>query len=259
MCKFNIMACVEQLPYGEVNIIKTLEEETVKALGQEKWNEIILDTEVPFDGMDPEKSSNVMRIFLNRYDELVPAEVTKSIFCRVMHGLKYSDFTWAREKFLQYNDIDKFCAAIRHEQLEFYKQKATDGEDAYGQLIDDAAMQFILDQPYMQYGARKANQIIAVGTPREMNLYLMETDGKKKRYYACDCDFVRNSILQAEGAVSQTMCNCSLGHTKVFWEAALDTPLSGKVESSVLGGDMLCRFAIDLPDSIMKKYVHTAV
>jgi len=52
------------------------------------------------------------------------------------------------------------------------------------------------------------------------------------------------------------MCYCSLGHTKVFWEAALDTKLEGDVMHSALGGDLLCQFAIYLPDEIMEKYVN---
>lgn len=85
---------------------------------------------------------------------------------------------------------------------------------------------------------------------------MKETDKNKKRYFACHCQFARESILQEEGAVSKTICNCSLGHTKVFWEAIFDTPLEGKVVSSVLGDGLLCRFVIYLSDDIMEKYVH---
>lgn len=57
------------------------------------------------------------------------------------------------------------------------------------------------------------------------------------------------------GPTSGTLCYCSLGHTRVFWESALDTKLEGEVEESVLSGGMLCRFRILLPDAIMQKYV----
>jgi len=51
------------------------------------------------------------------------------------------------------------------------------------------------------------------------------------------------------------MCYCSLGHTKVFWEAALNTTLEGEVLGLALNGDYLCQFEIYLPDEIMEKYV----
>lgn len=53
---------------------------------------------------------------------------------------------------------------------------------------------------------------------------------------------------------TQTMCYCSLGHTKVFWEAALNTTLEGEVLASALAGDLCCRFVIHLPGDIMERY-----
>ena len=98
---------------------------------------------------------------------------------------------------------------------------------------------------------------MAIAIPCETQKYLEETDINKKRYFACHCQFARKSILQKDGAVSKTLCNCSLGHTKIFWEAVFDTLLDGEVISSVLGDGLLCRFAIYLPDEVMRKYVHT--
>ncbi len=56
------------------------------------------------------------------------------------------------------------------------------------------------------------------------------------------------SILQEEGEVSKTICHCSLGHIKIFWEAALGMELEGEIESSALNGDYLCKFIIRPPD-----------
>jgi len=251
----NIMSCIHQIPYDKVNIMKTLEEESIKALGQDNWNEIVSGIEVPADDMEPEKLSNVMRVFLRRYDRCVPFEISRTIFCRVKHGLKHSDFVWAREKFEQYNDIDKFCAAMRRETIDGFMNSAKNGSWYHGQPVDDSVLRFVIDQPNLLYGARSGNKIIAIAIPCETKMYLMETDKRKKRYYACHCQFAKKSILQTEGVVSNTLCHCSLGHTKVFWEAALDIELLGEVESSVLGDGLLCRFAIHLPEEIMNRYV----
>jgi hypothetical protein len=163
---------------------------------------------------------------------------------------------WSREKFLQYNDIDTFCSTMQRENIAGFTHAALSGELFHGQPIDESVLQFIKEQPYILYGARENNTIVAIAIPCETQKYLKETDINKKRYFACHCQFARNSILQKEGAVSKTLCNCSLGHTKIFWEAALDASLDGDVVSSVLGDGLLCRFVIHLPDEIMKKYVH---
>ncbi len=251
-----IMSCIDQIPYDSVNIMQTLGEESICALGRETWNRIVGGIEVPADDMPDERRVRAMRAFLRRYDERVAPGVSRRIFCRVKHGLKHRDFTWAREKFLQYNDIDAFCAAMRRETIAGFTRSAVDGSHYHGQPVDAAVLRFVIDQPHLLYGARDGNRIGGVAIPRQTQQYLAETDPQRKRYYACHCQFAKASILEGEGAVSKTPCHCSLGHTKVFWEAALDAELSGEVESSVLGGGLLCRFIIDLPDEMMRRYVH---
>jgi hypothetical protein len=254
--KPEIMSGVNLIPYDTVNIMETVKEETVKALGREKWDEIIANIEVPADGMEERRLSHLTREFMRRYEAHVEPRATEKILCRVAHGLKRSDFTWARERFVQYNDIDAFCAAMRKETLDGFARAAMTGEDYHGQPVGASVLRFVQEQPHLLYGARDGNTIVAIAIPCETKKYLEATDISEKRYFACHCQFARESIRQEEGPVSKTLCHCSLGHTKVFWEAALDASLEGEVLSSVLGGGLLCRFAIHLPDRVMEQYVH---
>ena len=84
--------------------------------------------------------------------------------------------------------------------------------------------------------------------------YIKETNERKKRYYACHCPFAREYILIEGAEVSRTLCYCSLGHAKVMWEAILNMELDGEVLQSVLGGDLICKYVIYLPDEIVRKY-----
>jgi hypothetical protein len=258
MSETSIMSGINQIPYDKVNVMETLKEEAIKTLGQEKWDEITANIEIPTDDMESEHLNHVTRELLKRFDKMVDSKIGRNVFCNVKHGLKRSDFLWAREKFLQYNDIDAFCCAMQRENLAGFTHAAKSGELFHGQPIDESVLQFIKEQPYLLYGARDNNAIKAVAIPCETQKYLRETEPDKKRYFACHCQFARKSILHKEGAVSKTICNCSLGHTKIFWEAVFDTQLDGKVVSSVLGDGLLCCFIIYLPDEIMGKYVHTA-
>ena len=249
------MSGIVHIPYDRVNVMETLKEEAVRALGEKRWREMTGGLKLPADDMEPELRNHLTRGLLERFDALLDSQTSKSILCNVRHGLCHSDFWWAREKFLEYNDLDAFCQAMRNETLEAFERASKTGEFYHGQPVDASVLQFVRDQPHLLYGARENNTIAAIAIPCETQKYLQETDPRKKRYYACHCPFARKSILQDEGAVSKTLCHCSLGHTKIFWEAALDEPLDGEVVSSVLGGGQLCRFVIYLPDGIMKKYV----
>jgi len=101
MSDINIMSGINQIPYEKVNIMKTLKEETIKALGQVKWDEIIENIGEPADNMESEYLNNVMRELLKRYDFMINPPISKNIFCNVKHGLKHTDFYWAREKFME--------------------------------------------------------------------------------------------------------------------------------------------------------------
>ncbi len=257
MSDVEIMSGTNQLPYDEINVMDTLKKEFIKELGKDTWDELAANVEIPADNMEANHLNQVMREFMIHFERSVNSQKCREILCNVKHGLKKSDFSWAREKFLQYNDIDAFCSAMQRENLDGFTKAAKTGEFFHGQPIDDSVLQFVQEQPYILYGARDQNTIKAIAIPCETQKYLKETDVKLKKYYACHCPFAKKSILQEQGAVSDTLCNCSLGHTKIFWEAVLDTPLTGEVLSSVLGDGLLCRFVIYLPDDIIKKYVHS--
>ena len=92
------------------------------------------------------------------------------------------------------------------------------------------------------------------GIPLQYERVLSVTDEKMKRYYACHCPFAKESIL-SENVVSSVLCNCSLGHMMNFVEAFMGRELRGKVVHSVLNGDLICEYEIEIPDDIMQKYV----
>lgn len=160
-----IMSGINQIPYDKVNVMETLKAEAIKTLGQEKWDETTANIEMPADYMESGHLSQLTRELLKRFDHAVNPEICKNIFCSVKHGLKHSDFLWARERFLQYNDIDTFCSTMQRENLEGFTHAAKSGELFHGQPIDESVLEFIKEQPYLLYGARDKNTIIAIAIP----------------------------------------------------------------------------------------------
>ena len=91
--------------------------------------------------------------------------------------------------------------------------------------------------------------------PYHTKRYLNEPGPVRKRYHACHCPWARNSILQPEGPVSRSFCDCSMGFVKKAFEVAFDRPLTGRTLTSVLDeGETLCLFAVGIPEDILAQY-----
>ena len=76
--------------------------------------------------------------------------------------------------------------------------------------------------------------------------YDAATDPKERRFHACFCSMMKQTILSEE-SVSPTFCDCSGGWFVQIWEAILGRTLRVDVVNSVLQGDERCVFAIHLP------------
>lgn len=90
------------------------------------------------------------------------------------------------------------------------------------------------------------NKLYVTKISYDPDSYLLEKDTSKKKYYACHCHFVRESILNNDFNISADWCYCSAGFAKFPFEVIFNSELEVKVLQSVLKGDLYCRFAIKL-------------
>lgn len=245
----------DQLEYNDEIIMSTLKDEVCEQTSVETWNALIKDIGVPDIENEPKCECATMRTLMDRFDDLIDKETGKKILTNVRHGLKHSQFIDEKKEFDEYKNIDEFNKISYEDAVETFTEIYQNKGDFYGQPITKEALDFIVNQPGMLATIRKGNELHITAFPADIVAYLNETDERKKRYLACHCPFARESILSEDGMVSKTICNCSLGHCKVRWEAIFDRELDGDVLQSVLGGDLLCKYVIYLPKDIMDKYV----
>lgn len=245
----------ETVDYSDSIIMDTLKGEICGKLGKEGWDALTTGIGTPDVHNEAKCGCRTMREFMKRFDDMTDKAMAKDILTRVRHGLKRSQFAWAREKFVRYNNIDRYIQACLDGAIETFTKLRDTGESFYGQVVDDQVLAFVLSQSGMLAPVRKGSELHVTAFPSNMVEYLSETDERKKRYQACHCPFARESILRENEEVSRTLCFCSLGHAKIMWEAVFDMDLDGDVVQSVLGGDLLCRYVVYLPGEIMEKYV----
>lgn len=240
--------------YSESFGINTFKREICNALGDEFWNELVDGISLPDIASECKCQCRNMQIFMKRLEERADAEVVKSILYKVRHGLHPSQSAWAREKFLETGDLDKFLQACHDNEMSHFIRLNQERKDFYGDEITDEVLEFIKNHPAMLAPIRKDNKLFCMAFPANMQKYLDATDDKMKRYHACHCPFAKESIL-SESVVSPTLCYCSLGHVMNFTEAFLGRLLEGRVIRSVLNGDLCCEYEITLPEDVMELYV----
>jgi len=90
--------------------------------------------------------------------------------------------------------------------------------------------------------------------------YLAAEDIRMKRFYACHCPWIRNSIIQEEGAVSRHFCHCSLGHAKRPFDVAFAMAVTGRVIETVMDEDgLVCCFEIDIPQDWLTPLLYDVI
>jgi hypothetical protein len=234
--------------------IDTFKHEIVKELGEKVWQELTFDGIIPNIDTESQCKCVNMVTFMERFDKITDKFVAKKILAKVRHGLKPSQSSWAREKFLEIGNLDVFIKQSLDESISNFEKLYAENKDFYGDKITKEALDFLKSNPSILIGVRKENKLYIRAFPAQMHNFINATDARMKRYYACHCPFAKESIL-AEKIVSSTLCYCSFGHIKNFWEAVFDRELDGEVLTSALKGDIECTYVVYIPDDIMNSYV----
>jgi hypothetical protein len=161
-------------------------------------------------------------------------------------------FAEERARYLAAPDIDSFIADEHRRYVDYLAGLKDEDALYYTQPITDAVLAYVRATPSCGPGLRDGDVIRIIKLPYQADRYLHETDELGKRYFACHCPWARDSILHPENAVSARFCECSAGFEKQYWDAVFDEPVVVDVVRSVLAGDLVCEFAVHLPDDVKK-------
>jgi hypothetical protein len=190
--------------------------------------------------------------FLTRLESGIGEEATREFLEQncpdVSPPERHSD---ERVLFLASKDVDAYLRKRRRMYLEELEGYLRDGTLYYNQRIDRSVIDFVRKNPEVGVGVRRGALIYHTKIPYMAIDYLRERDPKIKRYYCCHCPLARESILSGK-TMSRNLCSCSAGFCKRPFEVAFGTPLRVEVTKSVLWGDSVCQFAIEVPEQMVQ-------
>ncbi|MFW9943698.1 MAG: hypothetical protein ACFFB7_01755 [Candidatus Sifarchaeia archaeon] len=233
------------------NVIDVLHEKLGESVGGKQRDEVFRGIDMPPLGMPSSQKPMVTREVMNQMEAQVDPETCRKVLSDVAHGIPKEYYKEERERFLKAKNIDEYLEDKRRKAIAQLEKHRDEGTLFFNQEITDAVVDFVKSHADMLSGAREGDKIVHTKIPYMTKEYLVETDERMKRYYACHCAWARETIKTGEPQISPTFCYCSGGFTKQPWEVALDQPLEVKMVKSALKGDMKCQFIIPLPEDVM--------
>jgi hypothetical protein len=222
--------------------------------GENIRNQVFEEIEIPPVGAHPEKKPPVTKEVMKRLEETLGEEKTIELLRPCLHGRP--PLGNDKEEFLKIANLDQFLAKKYKDFIEQVKKHRDEGTAMFAQLVDDEVVDYVKKTPTMGTGTRQDNKIIVTKIPYQIKKFLNSEDDNLKRYYVCYCPWVRGAIKDGtEKELSSNFCYCSGGFFKQYWDKIFEQSVKVEPLETALWGDQVCKFSIEIPEKIMKKYI----
>ena len=221
-----------------------------KKHGKKRYDEVLGGFRSPPIGTDPKKMPKATCEFISRLETGLGEDGAREVLLVGVHAGSPKYYTEDREMLLASKDVDEYMRKRRERTLKLLEGHMKNGTPFYNQMIDQDALDFVRSNPEVAGGVRRGKKIYQTKIPYMMIEYLKEKDPKLKRYYGCHCLLAREAILSGE-EISRNLCYCSAGYEKMPYEVAFGKPVRTEVLKSILWGDEVCRFAMEIPEGYL--------
>ncbi|MFW9955569.1 MAG: hypothetical protein ACFFD3_13550 [Candidatus Thorarchaeota archaeon] len=241
-------------PIDGSEVLNVLHDKLGESVGEELRDEVFKGIDFPPLGTPSSEKPRIAKRVMDRMETLVDGTTCEKTLTEVAHGLPKEYYNAGqREKFLAARDLDEYLEQKRNAFIAQLEKHRDEGTPFFNQEITDDVVQWIRSNPGIGSEKREDAFLIHTKIPYLTKEYLVETDERMKRYYACHCAWAREAIKTGEDEVSPTFCYCSGGYAKRPWEFAFDQPLEIEMLESALKGDERCTFRIPIPKDVLEK------
>ena len=230
---------------GGVGVIDSIKSRMSSVVGEKKANEMFEDLSEPPLGTPAAKRPQFIRMLMERMETSLENSELKEILAGNNHNIPASSMDAERKAYEAASSLDEYLKQRHARKVEELQEHCDAGKVWFEQIITQDAVAFVEKNQEILSARREGNTLYVTKIPYDIVSYLKETDKMMKRYYACHCPFVRESILTAD-EVSENWCYCSGGFAKFPFEQVLGRELKVTLLKSVLAGDDICRFAINI-------------
>jgi hypothetical protein len=216
--------------------------------GKRRHDEILRGFTPPPPGTSPKQMPKATTDFLNRLESKLSQAETRDILLDSPHAGLPEYYADEKKMLKASKNVDEYLRRRRKKFIDELTGHMKNGTLFYTQAIDQEVLDFVKRNPEIAGGVRKGNTIFCTKVPYMAIEYLREKDKKLRRYYYCHCPLARESIMSGK-EMSHNLCYCSAGYEKRPFDVAFGEPVKVEVLESVLWGDLVCRFALEIPEA----------
>jgi len=222
--------------------------EVAKAeIGKRRYDEIFAGFVPPPLGTSPKDLPRITNEFMRRLQKGTGRKTSKAVLLIGVHAGPLEAYADEKEMFRASKDVDEYLSRRRQRLIDVLEGHMKNGTLFHTQEIDKPCLDFVRDDPEVAGGVRIGDCIYRTKIPYMMKEYLKEKDPTLRRYYYCHCPLARESIMSGE-TLPRDFCYCSAGYEKKPYEVAFGRPVKTAVLKSVLWGDDVCRFRMEIPE-----------
>ena len=233
------------------DVLENLSETVRHTVGESKHAEVFAGIGLPPLGTRSADKPRITKMFMERLEASLDEKTCREILLSGPHASPKEGYLQDRKEFLESKSIDDFLRKRHEKYVEELDRHRREKTLYFTQQVDDEVVDFVRRTPTCQCGVREGDVIYITKIPYMAKKYLQENDQKKKRYYYCHCPWVREAMLTDE-KISPNFCYCSAGFEKRPWDVIFDEPVRADVVETVLKGDLICKFAIHIPEKYLE-------
>jgi len=233
------------------DVLENLSETLRHTVGEGKRDEIFKGINLPPLGTHSRDKPKVTQALMRRLETVLGETMCREVLSSGPHASPREEYLPDREEFLASENVDDFLEKRHKEYVDSLQKHMEEKTVYFTQEIDEEVIQYVRDTPTCQNGVRRGDVIYVTKIPYMAKKYLHEKDEKRKRYYYCHCPWVREAIM-SNVKISPNFCYCSAGFEKRPWDVIFDQTVKADVIETVLKGDLICKFAIHIPNDFLE-------
>ncbi len=236
-----------------VGVLPAMAERLEKLEGAAARERVMAGVAVPPVGAPPEAYPAGTAAFVVALERELGPERAARVLRWNVHGIPESAYASERAAFLESPSIEAWLEAFHARKVSELQRHADDGTLWFEQRITQRVVDWVRDSPEVLGAVRDGDTLYATKIPYDPDRWLTTTDLLEKRRLACHCPLAASTIVAGGAGVDSLWCACSAGYEKFLFDVVFAENTEVEVRESVLAGEGRCRFAVKIPESILRR------